>query len=107
MFWVIARKQIVSNLLSYKFFVVLLLILSLIFTSFFIMHRDFRNRLSDYQLIQPKPGEPIALIPPNRLSILAKRLDDAFARSFEISAIGITVRSGQQSVHPIFSFKIR
>lgn len=104
MIWTVARKEIVSNLLSYKFFIVLLLIVILIFTSFFIMHRDFKNRLADYQLIRPEPGAPIALIPPNPLSLLAKGLDEALARSFEISSTGITVRAGQQSVNPIFSF---
>lgn len=104
MTWTIARKEILSNLLSYKFFIVLLLIAVLIFTSFFIMHRDFKNRLSDYQVIRPKPGEPIALLPPNPLSIFAKGLDEALARSFEIGVMGITVRAGQKSGNTIFAF---
>jgi ABC-type transport system involved in multi-copper enzyme maturation permease subunit len=104
MTWTIAKKEIVSNLLSYKFFIVLLLIVVLVFTSFFIMHRDFKNRLSDYQVIRPKPGEPIALIAPNPLSILAKGLDEVLTRSFEIGVIGITVRAGQKSGNIIFSF---
>jgi ABC-type transport system involved in multi-copper enzyme maturation permease subunit len=104
MTWTIARKEIVSNLLSYKFFVVLLLTIVLVLTSLFIMHRDFKNRLSDYQVIRPKPGDPIALLPPNPLSIFAKGLDDALARSFEMSVIGIGVRAGQASGNVIFSF---
>lgn len=104
MTWTIARKEIVSNLLSYKFFIVLLLTVVLIFTSFFIMHRDFKNRLADYQITRPKPGDPIALVPPNPLSIFAKGLDEALTRSFEISVIGITVRAGQKSGNVIFSF---
>jgi ABC-type transport system involved in multi-copper enzyme maturation permease subunit len=104
MTWTIARKEIVSNLLSYKFFVVLLLTIVLVLTSLFIMHRDFKNRLSDYQVIRPKPGDPIALLPPNPLSIFAKGLDDALARSFEMSVIGISVRAGQASGNVIFSF---
>jgi ABC-type transport system involved in multi-copper enzyme maturation permease subunit len=104
MTWTIAKKEISSNLLSYKFFIVLLLIVVLVFTSFFIMHRDFKNRLADYQLIRPKLGDPIALIPPSPLSIFAKGLDEALTRSFEISVIGITVRAGQKSGNIIFSF---
>jgi ABC-type transport system involved in multi-copper enzyme maturation permease subunit len=104
MTWTIARKEIISNLLSYKFFIVLLLIVVLIFTSFFIMHRDFKDRLSDYQVIRPKPGEPIALLPPNPLSIFAKGLDEAMTRSFEIGVMGITVRAGQKSGNTIFAF---
>lgn len=104
MTWTIARKEIVSNLLSYKFFIVLLLMVVLVFTSFFIMHRDFKNRLADYQITRPKPGEPIALIPPNPLSIFAKGLDEALTRSFEVDVTGITVRAGQKSGNIIFSF---
>jgi len=100
----IAAKEIISNLLSYKFFIVLLLIVVLVTTSFFIMHRDFRNRLSDYQVVRPKPGEPIALVAPNPLSILAKGLDEAMTRSFEIGVTGITVRAGQKTGNVIFSF---
>jgi len=99
MTWTIARKEIASNLLSYKFFVVLL-----VATSLFIMHRDFKLRMADYQITRPKPGEPIALVPPNPLSIFAKGLEDAMTRSFEISTIGITVRPGQASGNIIYSF---
>ena len=104
MLWTIARKEIVSNLLSYKFFIVILLTALLIFTSFFIMYRDYRARLADYQLIKPTPEQPIAVIPPNPLSIFAKGLEEAMTRSFEIGRIGIEVRAGQQSGNAIFSF---
>jgi ABC-type transport system involved in multi-copper enzyme maturation permease subunit len=104
MTWTIVRKEIVSNLLSYKFFIVLLLIVLLVATSLFIMHRDFRQRMADYQLTRPKPGEPIALVAPNPLSIFVKGLDDAITRSFEISVIGVDVRAGQSSGNIIYSF---
>ncbi len=100
----IARKEIVSNLLSYKFFVVLLLMVLLVATSLFVMYRDFSGRMADYQVIRPKPGDPIALLPPNPLSIFAKGLDDAMTRSFEISTIGITVRAGRAYGNVIYSF---
>ena len=104
MTWTIARKEILSNLSSYKFFVVLLLTVLLTATSFFIMHRDFTQRTSDFQIIRPKPGEPIALLPPNPMAIFAKGLEDAMTRSFEIDVIGITVRAGQSSGNIIYSF---
>ncbi len=104
MLWTVARKEIVSNLLSYKFFVVILLVALLIFTSFFIMYRDYKARLSDYQLIKPTSEQPIAVIPPNPLSIFARGLEESMTRSFEISRIGIDVRAGQQSGNVIFSF---
>ena len=77
----VARKEIISNLVSYKFFIVILLTSVLIFTSFFIMHRDYKQRLSDYHIIKPKPNEPIAVIPPNPLSMFANGLEDAMTRS--------------------------
>jgi ABC-type transport system involved in multi-copper enzyme maturation permease subunit len=104
MTWTIARKEILSNLLSYKFFIVLLLMILLVATSLFIMHRDFRQRTADYQVVRPKPGEPIALIAPNPLAIFAKGLDDAMTRSFEVGPIGIDVRAGQSSGNIIYSY---
>jgi ABC-type transport system involved in multi-copper enzyme maturation permease subunit len=104
MTWTIARKEILANLLSYKFFIVLLLIVLLIATSLFIMHRDFKLRMADYQIIRPKPGEPIVLVAPNPLSIFAKGVDDAMTRSFEVGVIGIEVRAGQASGNIIYSF---
>ena len=104
MTWTIARKEILSNLASYKFAVVLLLTVLLTAASFFIMHRDFRQRTADFQITRPKPGEPIALLPPNPLAVFAKGLDDAMTRSFEIGVVGITVRAGQSSGNIIYSF---
>lgn len=100
----IARKEIVSNLLSYKFFLVLLLMVLLVATSLFIMHRDFSGRSADYQLIRPEPGQPIAVVPPNPLSIYAKGLENAITRSFEIGAIGTEVRAGQSSGNVVYAF---
>jgi ABC-type transport system involved in multi-copper enzyme maturation permease subunit len=104
MTWTIARKEILSNLLSYKFFIVLLLLVLLVATSLFIMHRDFRQRMADYQIIRPAPGDPIALVAPNPLAIFAKGLDDAMTRSFEVNVIGIEVRAGQSSGNLVYSF---
>jgi ABC-type transport system involved in multi-copper enzyme maturation permease subunit len=104
MTWTIARKEIVANLLSYKFFVVLLLMVLLVATSLFIMYRDYSGRMADYQLIRPDPGEPIAVVPPNPLSIFAKGLENAMTRSFEIGVIGIDVRAGQSSGNVVYAF---
>jgi len=102
--WAIARKEIVSNLLSYKFFIVISLTVILIFTSFFIMYRDFTERLSDYDIIKPTSEDPIAVLAPNPLSMFSKGLDEAMGRSFESRVIGITVRAGQKSGNEVFSF---
>jgi len=100
----IVRKEILANLVSYKFFIVLLLMALLVATSLFIMHRDFSGRMADYQLIRPEPGEPIALVPPNPLSIFAKGLENAMTRSFEIGVTGIEVRAGQSSGNVVYAF---
>lgn len=97
-------KEIVANLLSYKFFVVMLLAVLLLASSLFIMHRDYTQRLDDYRVIQPKPGAPTAVLPPNPLSIFIKGVDEVMGRSFEITPIGITTRSGQKSGNIFFLF---
>jgi ABC-type transport system involved in multi-copper enzyme maturation permease subunit len=104
MTWTIVRKEIITNLLSYKFFIVILLTTLLLFTSFFVLYKDYKGRLADYELVRAKPGEPIAVLPPNPLSIFAKGLDEAMTRSFEISRIGIDVFAGQKSGNTIFTF---
>ena len=102
--WTIARKEIASNLLSYKFFIVIVLTVILIFTSFFIMYRDFNERLADYDIIKPTSEEAIAVLAPNPLSMFSKGLDEAMGRSFESTVVGITVRAGQKSGNKVFSF---
>ncbi|MDP2914196.1 MAG: ABC transporter permease subunit, partial [Candidatus Aminicenantes bacterium] len=100
----IVKKEIAANLLSYKFFIVILLMTLLLFTSFFVLYKDYKGRQADYELVRAKPGEPIAVVPPNPLSIFAKGLDEAMTRSFEISPIGIDVRAGQKSGNAVFAF---
>ncbi len=101
----IVKKEIASNLLSYKFFIVILLMTVLLSVSFFILYKDFKGRHEDYSLIRPKPGEPIAVLSPNPLSIFAKGLDEAIGRSFEVDRLGmIGVRAGQKSGNAIFAF---
>jgi len=104
MTWTIAKKEIVENLLSYKFFVVILLSSVLIFTSLFVMGRDFKGRAADYQLIKPEKGEPIALLPPNPLSVFAKGLEDSITRSYELNFNGIETRTGRSSANSVFAF---
>ncbi len=100
----IVRKEILANLVSYRFYVIILLATVLVATSFFVMARDYKSRLADYQLIRPEPGAPIAVLPPNPLSIFAKGLEESLTRSFEAGSTGIEVRAGQASGNVIFSF---
>jgi len=100
----IVRKEILANLLSYKFFIVILLSSILIFTSLFVMGRDFKGRTADYQLIKPQPGEPIAVLPPNPLSVFAKGLEDSITRSYELNFNGIETRTGRSGANAVFDF---
>jgi ABC-type transport system involved in multi-copper enzyme maturation permease subunit len=100
----IVKKEIIANLLSYKFFVVIGLTTFLLAISLFVMSRDYKDRLADFQLNQPKAGESVAVIPPNPLSIFAMGLDEAMTRSFEINKAGIYVQTGRQSGNVVFSF---
>ncbi len=100
----IVKKEIIGNFLSYKFYVIIGLTTLLLAVSFFVMSRDFKDRLADFQLNRPRAGEPVAVIPPNPLSIFAKGLDEVMACSFEITKSGIYVQAGRQPGNVIFSF---
>ncbi len=100
----IVKKEIASNLLSYKFFIVILLASVLIFTSLFVMSRDYKARLADYQINKPSPGDPTALLPPQPLSILAKGLDESIGRSIGVASTGFSVQSGQKTGNAVYEF---
>ena len=100
----IVRKEITANLLSYKFFVVILLASVLIFTSLFVMARDYKARLADYQVNKPAVGDATAFLPPNPLSIVAKGLDESMARSFGVHVTGFDIQSGQKSGNIVYAY---
>lgn len=100
----LVKKEILSNLLSYKFIVVFLMTILLTALSMGIMYRDFDARYADYMLIRPGAGDLIALTPPNPFSVLARGLDESIGRSYEINFHNIVVRSGQKSNNLIFRF---
>lgn len=97
------KKEILHNLVSYKFTIIIILSIVLILVSLFIMYRDYQLRVENYEILQPKSNEPIAIIPPTPLSIFAKGLDENLTRSYEIRFGGqIRVGSKQQSVNNLF-----
>ncbi len=103
MFKSIIKKEILQNLTSYKFTIIIILSTVLILVSIFIMYRDYQLRLENYEILQPKSNEPIAIIPPTPLSIFAKGLDENLTRSYQIRFGGqIRVGSKQQSVNTLF-----
>ena len=99
----IIKKEILHNLTSYKFTIIIILSTVLILVSLFIMYRDYQQRVENYEILQPKSNEPIAIIPPTPLSIIARGLDENLTRSYEIRFGGqIRVGSKQQSVNNLF-----
>ena len=99
----IIRKEILNNLLSYKFSIIIILSTILILVSIFVMYRDYCLALDNYEILRSKPENPPAVIPPTPLSIFAKGLDENLCRSYEGgSSARIGVSSKQQSVNDMF-----
>jgi ABC-type transport system involved in multi-copper enzyme maturation permease subunit len=100
----IIRKEILSNLLSYKFSIIIILSTILILVSIFVMYRDYCLALENYQSIQSKSDypRPIAIIRPTPLAIFAKGLEENICRSHEGDDGEIKVSSKPQSLNNIF-----
>ncbi|MFH1940663.1 MAG: ABC transporter permease subunit [bacterium] len=99
----IIKKEILENISSYKFTIIVLLSTVLILTSLFIMVRDYQLRMENYEVLTPESNDPTALVRPTPMSIFAKGLDENLCRSYRIRFGGqIEVGSKQQSVNAIF-----
>ncbi|MHC4455741.1 MAG: ABC transporter permease [Planctomycetota bacterium] len=99
MIWKIAKKEMLENLFSYKFSIIVILSTILILVSIFVMYRDYCLALENYEILQPKSGKDFVIIPPTPLSIFARGLEENLCRSYEE---GGDVRSKQQSVNNLF-----
>jgi len=67
------------------------------------MYRDYCLALENFEILQMKSDESIAVIPPTPLAIFAKGLDENLCRSYESGSSGrIEVSSKQQSVNNLF-----
>ena len=99
----IIRKEILSNLLSYKFSVITILSAILILVSIFVMYRDYCLALENYEILRMKSEDLVVVIPPTPLGIFAKGLDENLCRSYGRGLAGqISVSSKQQSVNDLF-----
>ncbi|MFB0552082.1 MAG: ABC transporter permease [Phycisphaerae bacterium] len=99
----IIRKEILNNLLSYKFSIITILSTILILVSIFVMYRDYCLALENYEILQKEPEDTTAVIRPTPLSIFAKGLDENLCRSYGRGFGGqISVSSKQQSVNDLF-----
>ncbi len=99
----IIRKEILSNLLSYKFSIITILSAILILVSIFVMYRDYYLALENYEILWSKSENPPVVIPPIPLSIFAKGLEENLCRSYEPGFVGsIDISSTQKSVNKLF-----
>ena len=96
MFQSIIRKEILCNFLSYKFSITFILSTILILASIFVMYRDYCLAMENYEILQPKSNEPIAVIRPTPLSIFARGLDENLCRSYEVYVDGIEINTERQ-----------
>jgi ABC-type transport system involved in multi-copper enzyme maturation permease subunit len=96
----IIRKEILLNLLSYKFSIITILSTILILVSIFIMYRDYCLAMENYEILQQESEGAIAVIRPTPLSIFAKGLDENLRRAYHGGSGGtIGVSSKQQPVN--------
>ena len=99
----IIRKEILSNLLSYKFSIITILSTILILVSIFVMYRDYCLALENFEILRSKSENPPAVIPPTPLAIFAKGLEENLCRSYESGLGGsIDVSRTQKSVNELF-----
>jgi len=99
----IIRKEILLNLLSYKFSIVTALTTILILASILMMYRDYGLARENYEtLARLSSKSGAAVITPTPLSIFVKGLDDNLCRSYEGGSVNIEVSRKQQSVNKVF-----
>jgi len=99
----IIRKEILHNLLSYKFSIITALTTILILASILMMYRDYGLAMENYEtLARLSSKSGAAVITPTPLSIFVKGLDDNLCRSYEGGSVNIEVSRKQQSVNKVF-----
>jgi ABC-type transport system involved in multi-copper enzyme maturation permease subunit len=97
------RKEILSNLLSYKFSIIIILSTILIIVSIFVMYRDYCLALENLDILRVESGDRAEFIPPTLLGIFAKGLDENLCRSWELEAVGVEISSEKQkSLNDLF-----
>ncbi len=99
----IIRKEILNNLLSYKFSIIIILSTILILVSIFVIYRDYCLALENHDILRMKSEGTAVVIPPTPLGIFARGLDENLCRSYGVGLSGqINVSSKQQSVNNLF-----
>lgn len=99
----LAKKEILENLTTYRFYILTGLLAILIIVSIIVSYGDYRVRLENYNILRPPTNSANAMTPPDPLSIFVRGLDENIGRLYELSLTGIEVHSGQQSINRLFS----
>jgi ABC-type transport system involved in multi-copper enzyme maturation permease subunit len=99
----IIRKEILSNLLSYKFSIITILSTILILVSILVMYGDYLLAMDNHDILRKESGERSEIIPPTPLGIFAKGLDENLCRSWQLEGVGVEISSEQQkSLNDLF-----
>ncbi len=99
------KKEILENIFSFKFLIMFLLVFLLVNTSIFIMTKEYRARLQNYDLLRPSDKEAFAITYPAPLSIFAYGLDHRICNLYQISFDGqIETGSQKQAINKIYNF---
>ncbi|HUU15893.1 MAG TPA: ABC transporter permease subunit [Sedimentisphaerales bacterium] len=99
----IIRKEILNNLLSYKFSIITILSTILILVSIFVMYGDYCLALDNHDILRKESSRGVKVIPPTPLGIFAKGLDENLCRSWELRGVGVEISSERQkSLNDLF-----
>ena len=92
----IITKEILSNLLSYKFSIITILSTILILVSIFVMYGDYCLALDNHDILRRESGDRSEIIPPTPLGIFAKGLDENLCRPWQLQEVGFEISSEKQ-----------
>lgn len=103
MIWHIAKKEILENLTTYRFYILTGLLLVLMTVSIVISYGDYELRVEHYNMTKPGAGSSNVMLPPNPLSIFAKGAEANIGRLYWVHLGNIEVESSVQSINRLFA----
>ncbi len=98
-----AKKEILENVVTYRFLLVTSLLAVLIVISLLVSYGDFEMQVEHYALNRPNPGSANVMLPPNPLSIFAKGAEADLDRLFWVHPGSVEMESSQQSINRLFA----
>ena len=82
MIWTIIKKELLENLVSYKFIILTITCFVLIGFSNYSMYKTYRNNVEDYNLRKATAGDVLLRKPPSPLAIYVNGVQDLIERTF-------------------------